>query len=141
VYAVYGGFFIVLSLVWGWRFDGNVPPDRFDVFGAVIGLAGVWAYDVLAQVRCSIGATSSVAVGTRMEGDLMSEGLPDAMWATNAGRWWPPEDSSSVNLDSTIERTLTYHQRISTTCSGTRSLGYLDWATRQIPSALTPGRG
>jgi len=40
VYAVYGGFFIVLSLLWGWWFDGKVP-DRFDVFGAVISLAGV----------------------------------------------------------------------------------------------------
>ena len=40
VYAVYGGFFIVLSLLWGWWFDGKVP-DRFDVFGAVISLAGL----------------------------------------------------------------------------------------------------
>jgi len=40
VYAVYGGFFIVLSLLWGWRFDGNVP-DRADVIGAAIALTGV----------------------------------------------------------------------------------------------------
>ena len=40
VYAAYGGFFIVLSLLWGWRIDGNVP-DRFDVIGAVISLLGV----------------------------------------------------------------------------------------------------
>jgi small multidrug resistance family-3 protein len=40
VYAVYGGFFIVLSLLWGWGLDGNVP-DRFDVFGAGIALVGV----------------------------------------------------------------------------------------------------
>ena len=40
VYAVYGGFFIVLSLLWGWRFDDN-KPDRFDVIGAAIALAGV----------------------------------------------------------------------------------------------------
>ena len=40
VYAVYGGFFIVLSLLWGWKFDGN-RPDRFDVIGAAIALAGV----------------------------------------------------------------------------------------------------
>ena len=40
VYAVYGGFFIVLSLLWGWRFDGNVP-DRADVIGASIALLGV----------------------------------------------------------------------------------------------------
>jgi small multidrug resistance family-3 protein len=25
IYAVYGGFFIVLSLFWGWYFDGNRP--------------------------------------------------------------------------------------------------------------------
>ena len=40
VYATYGGFFIVLSLLWGWGVDGNVP-DRFDVLGAVISLLGV----------------------------------------------------------------------------------------------------
>jgi small multidrug resistance family-3 protein len=40
VYAVYGGFFIVLSLAWGWVFDGN-RPDRPDVVGAGIALAGV----------------------------------------------------------------------------------------------------
>lgn len=40
VYALYGEFFIVLSLLWGWRLDSNVP-DRFDAFGAVIALAGV----------------------------------------------------------------------------------------------------
>ncbi|MCL5045867.1 MAG: YnfA family protein, partial [Actinobacteria bacterium] len=27
VYATYGGIFIVLSLLWGWRIDG-VAPDR-----------------------------------------------------------------------------------------------------------------
>ena len=42
VYAVYGGFFIVLSLLWGWYFDGN-RPDRADVFGAAIALVGVCA--------------------------------------------------------------------------------------------------
>ena len=40
VYAVYGGFFIALSLVWGWYFDGN-RPDRFDVIGAGVALVGV----------------------------------------------------------------------------------------------------
>ena len=40
VYAAYGGFFIVLSLLWGWRFDGN-RPDRADVIGATIALIGV----------------------------------------------------------------------------------------------------
>jgi len=40
VYAAYGGFFIVLSLLWGWILDRNIP-DPFDVTGAVIALAGV----------------------------------------------------------------------------------------------------
>jgi small multidrug resistance family-3 protein len=40
VYAAYGGFFIVLSLVWGWVFDGNIP-DRYDVVGAAFSLAGL----------------------------------------------------------------------------------------------------
>ena len=40
IYAVYGGFFIVLSLLWGWWFDGNTP-DWPDVAGAAIALVGV----------------------------------------------------------------------------------------------------
>ena len=40
VYAAYGGFFIILSLLWGWILDGNVP-DRFDLAGGAIALAGV----------------------------------------------------------------------------------------------------
>jgi small multidrug resistance family-3 protein len=40
VYAVYGGFFIVLSLLWGWALDGD-RPDRFDILGAAIALVGV----------------------------------------------------------------------------------------------------
>ena len=40
VYAAYGGFFIILSLLWGWRIDGDLP-DRFDVIGAAISLLGV----------------------------------------------------------------------------------------------------
>lgn len=40
IYAVYGGFFIVLSLLWGWYFDGN-RPDWPDVVGGAIALLGV----------------------------------------------------------------------------------------------------
>jgi small multidrug resistance family-3 protein len=40
VYAAYGGIFIVLSLFWGWRID-RVTPDRVDLIGASIALAGV----------------------------------------------------------------------------------------------------
>ena len=40
VYAGYGGMFIVLSLLWGWALDG-ARPDRFDVIGGLLCLAGV----------------------------------------------------------------------------------------------------
>ena len=40
VYAAYGGIFIVLSLLWGWKVD-NISPDKFDVIGGFIALAGV----------------------------------------------------------------------------------------------------
>jgi small multidrug resistance family-3 protein len=39
-YAAYGGFFIVLSLLWGWVLDGS-RPDRPDILGASIALIGV----------------------------------------------------------------------------------------------------
>ena len=40
VYATYGGFFIVLSLLWAYKVDGFVP-DRYDLAGAMIALIGV----------------------------------------------------------------------------------------------------
>ena len=40
VYAAYGGVFVVLSLLWAWGIDGTVP-DRFDVIGALVVLAGI----------------------------------------------------------------------------------------------------
>ncbi|MDP3092052.1 MAG: YnfA family protein [Nitrospira sp.] len=40
VHAAYGGMFIVLSLLWGWSFDGT-KPDRFDAMGAIICPAGM----------------------------------------------------------------------------------------------------
>ena len=40
VYAAYGGVFIVLSILWGWRVD-KILPDRFDVIGGIVALAGV----------------------------------------------------------------------------------------------------
>ncbi len=39
VYAAYGGFFIVLSLLWGWGVDSTVP-DRWDVMGGALSVAG-----------------------------------------------------------------------------------------------------
>ena len=35
LYAVYGGYFIVLSLLWGWALDGH-RPDTGDVVGGAI---------------------------------------------------------------------------------------------------------
>ena len=40
VYAAYGGVFVVLSLLWGWVADG-IAPDRYDLLGGVLCLAGV----------------------------------------------------------------------------------------------------
>jgi small multidrug resistance family-3 protein len=40
IYAAYGGIFIVLSLLWGWKVD-QVLPDRFDIIGGAISLVGV----------------------------------------------------------------------------------------------------
>jgi len=39
VYAAYGGVFIALSILWGWKVD-NVVPDRFDLIGGSIALMG-----------------------------------------------------------------------------------------------------
>nr|WP_312290485.1 YnfA family protein [Clostridium chromiireducens] len=40
VYAAYGGIFIVLSILWGWKID-NIVPDKFDLIGGFIALIGV----------------------------------------------------------------------------------------------------
>ena len=40
IYAVYGGFFIVMSFLFGWMLDGN-RPDVGDFVGGSISLAGV----------------------------------------------------------------------------------------------------
>ncbi len=40
VYAAYGGVFIVLSIMWGWKID-KVVPDRFDIIGGLVALIGV----------------------------------------------------------------------------------------------------
>lgn len=39
-YAAYGGVFILLSMLWGWRID-HVAPDRLDWLGGAIALVGV----------------------------------------------------------------------------------------------------
>jgi small multidrug resistance family-3 protein len=40
VYAAYGGVFVGLSILWGWLVDG-VTPDRYDLVGGFVALAGV----------------------------------------------------------------------------------------------------
>ena len=41
VYAAYGGIFIVLSILWGWKID-KIAPDRFDLIEGLISLTGVF---------------------------------------------------------------------------------------------------
>lgn len=40
VYATYGGYFIILSLLWAYMFDKFIP-DKYDLIGAVIVMIGV----------------------------------------------------------------------------------------------------
>lgn len=40
VYAAYGGVFIVLAVLWGWKVDGKTP-DLYDWIGALICIVGV----------------------------------------------------------------------------------------------------
>jgi small multidrug resistance family-3 protein len=40
IYAAYGGIFIAMAILWGWAFEG-IAPDRFDIIGTAIALAGV----------------------------------------------------------------------------------------------------
>ena len=44
-YATYGGFFIVMSLLWAYKFD-NFKPDKYDIIGAAIALIGVCVMSV-----------------------------------------------------------------------------------------------
>ncbi len=39
VYAAYGGIFIILSILWGWKVD-NIIPDKFDLIGGAVTLLG-----------------------------------------------------------------------------------------------------
>ncbi len=40
IYATYGGFFIVMSILWSMKFD-RFSPDKYDIAGALIALLGV----------------------------------------------------------------------------------------------------
>ena len=39
-YAAYGGVYVAVALVWGWFVDG-VRPDRWDLIGATVCVAGM----------------------------------------------------------------------------------------------------
>jgi small multidrug resistance family-3 protein len=40
VYAAYGGIFIAIAILWGWKVDGIVP-DKYDLIGGLISLVGM----------------------------------------------------------------------------------------------------
>lgn len=40
VYAAYGGVFIVMSIIWSFIFDKQIP-DKYDVLGAAVCIIGV----------------------------------------------------------------------------------------------------
>ena len=40
VYAAYGGWFVILSILWGWAID-HIAPDFYDIVGGLICLVGV----------------------------------------------------------------------------------------------------
>jgi small multidrug resistance family-3 protein len=40
VYAAYGGVFVALSILWGWKID-RIRPDTFDLIGGAVCLIGV----------------------------------------------------------------------------------------------------
>lgn len=39
-YAVYGGIFIIMSLIWAYKFD-NFKPDKYDIIGAIVVFVGI----------------------------------------------------------------------------------------------------
>lgn len=51
LYAAYAGVFLLGAMLWGWLVDGK-NPDRFDVIGGAVVLAGaaivLWGRDVFA---------------------------------------------------------------------------------------------
>jgi len=40
VYAAYGGVFVAISILWGWKID-RIRPDAFDLIGGAVCLIGV----------------------------------------------------------------------------------------------------
>lgn len=40
VYAAYGGIFIIMALLWGWKID-QIKPDKYDIIGSCVALLGM----------------------------------------------------------------------------------------------------
>ena len=40
IYAAYGGIFIIMSVLWGWIFEG-ITPDKYDIIGTIVAIIGV----------------------------------------------------------------------------------------------------
>jgi small multidrug resistance family-3 protein len=40
IYTGYGGIFIIMSVLWGWIFEG-IAPDMYDIIGTIIAIIGV----------------------------------------------------------------------------------------------------
>ncbi len=40
IYAAYGGIFIIMSIMWGWAFEG-IAPDSYEIIGTIIAFVGV----------------------------------------------------------------------------------------------------
>ena len=40
VYAAYGGIFILMAVLWGWKVD-NIRPDKYDLIGALTAFVGM----------------------------------------------------------------------------------------------------
>jgi small multidrug resistance family-3 protein len=40
VYAAYGGVFIIMAILWGWKVEGFIP-DRYDIIGGIVALIGM----------------------------------------------------------------------------------------------------
>ena len=53
VYAAYGGVFIIMSIIWSFVFDKQIP-DKYDVLGAVVCIIGVLIMILPNRARSSV---------------------------------------------------------------------------------------
>lgn len=40
IYAAYGGVFVVMSMLWGWKIEGKTP-DAYDLIGSTVCIIGI----------------------------------------------------------------------------------------------------